>query len=102
MVVASSKSQPWFYAHAGLHRGDRFGRFGIEVDARAAASPSATTVLASIPGIFGPGVDAEMTYYQLPNGAKVFAAGAFTLAELADSAPVEQLLDNLFEHMEQP
>ena len=102
MVVASSKSQPWFYAHTGLHRGDRFGRFGIEIDARAAASPSATTVLASIPGIFGPGVDAEMTYYQLPNGAKVFAAGAFTLAELADSAPVEQLLDNLFEHMEQP
>jgi hypothetical protein len=101
MVVADTDSQPWFYAHTDLHRGDGFGLFGIEVDARSAASPRGTTVLASVPGLFGLGLDAEMTYYELPSGAKVFAAGAFTLAGLADSHLVAQLLANLFDHLEQ-
>jgi hypothetical protein len=37
-----------------------------------------------------------MSYYELPNGAKVFAAGAFTLAGRAEMAVVEQVLENLW------
>ena len=100
MVVADPV--PWLFRGTGLGRGDTFGRFGIEIDARAESSPSGTTVLASAAGLFGGGIDAEMTYYELPNGAKVFAAGAFTLAGLADSQIAAQMLDNLFAYMEQP
>ena len=100
MVVADAV--PWLFGGTGLGRGDHFGLFGIEIDARAPSSPPATTVLASAPGLFGPGMDAEMTYYELPNGAKVFAAGAFTLAGLADSHVGAHMLDNLFAHLKQP
>ena len=37
-------------------------------------------MLAEIPNLFGPGFTAQMTYYETARGAKVFAAGAFTLA----------------------
>jgi hypothetical protein len=53
-------------------------------------------VIATIPNIFGTGRNAEMSYYELPNGAKVFAAGAFTLAGRAEMAVVEQVLENLW------
>jgi hypothetical protein len=100
MIIAEPKS--WFFRGTGLRRGDSFGVFGIEIDARAPSSPPETTVLASAPDLFGKGRDAEMAYYELPNGAKVFAAGAFTLAGLADSHVGRRLLDNLFDHLEQP
>ncbi len=102
MVVADPAGAPWFFAGTGLGRDDTFGRFGIEIDARAPSSPARTIVLARMPNLFGPGIDAEMTYYELLNGAKVFAAGAFTLAGLADSHVGARLLANLFAHMEQP
>jgi len=63
MVVADTGAGRWLFAGTGLEPGDRFGYFGIEIDARAASSPRETTVVASTPGIFGPGFDAEMTYY---------------------------------------
>jgi hypothetical protein len=37
-----------------------------------------------------------MSYYELPNGAKVFAAGAFTLAGRAWMPGIEQVLENLW------
>jgi hypothetical protein len=37
-----------------------------------------------------------MSYYELPNGAKVFAAGAFTLAGKVWMPGVEQVLENLW------
>jgi hypothetical protein len=59
-------------------------------------------VLACARSIFGHGVDAEMTYYETPFGAKVFAAGAFSLAGLADSHVISRMLDNLFARMGRP
>jgi hypothetical protein len=56
-------------------------------------------VLAEIPDLFGPGFTAQMTYYQTPHGAKVFAAGAFTLAGSAGQPVVAQLLENLWARM---
>ena len=102
MIVADPDAAPWFFAGTGLGRGDIFGMFGIEIDARAPSSPRGTTLLASAPGLFGEGQDAEMTYYERPNGARVFAAGAFTFAGLADSRVGAQLLDNLFARLERP
>jgi hypothetical protein len=102
MVVADTHGTSWLVARTGLAPGDSFGFFGIEIDARAPSSPPGTSVLASASGLFGEGMDAEMTYYELPNGAKVFAAGAFTLAGLADSHVGARILDNLVAHLEQP
>jgi hypothetical protein len=99
MVVGEAAT--WFFRRTGLAAGDSFGLFGIEIDARAPSSPRQTTVLASA-RLFTNGSDAEMTYYELPNGAKVFAAGAFTLAGLADSPVGRRLLDNLFDHLAAP
>ena len=43
-------------------------------------------VLATIPNVFGTGMTAEMSYYETKNGAKVFAAGAFSLGGAIDNA----------------
>jgi hypothetical protein len=40
-----------------------------------------------------------MAYYQTRRGAKVFAAGAFTLAGSATRSYGEKLLNNLWRHM---
>ena len=39
----------------------------------------------------------EMTYYELPNGAKAFAAGAFSLAAGIRNPQVERLVTNLWD-----
>src|SRR5207302_9972892 len=72
-VVRDSSS--WAFAGTQLADGASFGRFGIEIDARTAASPAGTELLASIPDAVGVGRNAEMTYYETPRGARVFAAG---------------------------
>jgi hypothetical protein len=61
-------------------------------------------MIAPIPNVFGNGRDAEMTYYEmtyyeLPNGAKVFAAGAFTMAEGVQSPQVERIIENLWSRL---
>ena len=55
-------------------------RVGIEIDRTSPDSPKGVQVIAEIPDLFGPGFTAQMTYYETKGGAKVFAAGAFTLA----------------------
>jgi hypothetical protein len=59
-------------------------------------------VLADIRHLYGPGYTAQMTYYETRAGAKVFAAGAFTLGGAATWQPVERLLANLWEHLARP
>jgi hypothetical protein len=59
-------------------------------------------VLAEIPNLYGPGFTAQMTYYETPAGAKVFAAGAFTLAGSVRDPAVERLMENLWAHLSQP
>jgi hypothetical protein len=99
----------WLFKGTGLVVGSRFtgfgyptGPFGIEIDATAPSSPPRTHVLAEIPNLFGRGLTADMTYYETPAGAKVFAAGAFTLGGAAASQPVERMLDNLWAHLARP
>ena len=77
----------------------RVGTFGIEIDKTASSSPRGTRVVAHIPNLYGPGMTAQMTYYRTSAGAKVFAAGAFTLAGSATRPYGERLLDNLWRHM---
>ena len=42
-----------------------------------------------------------MTYYELPSGAKVFAAGAFTLAGAVWWPDVKRVMENLWAHLSQ-
>jgi len=74
-TVVGADSAAWLFAGTGLGNGSQFGRYGIEIDATTVHSPPGTQVLATIPDLLGPGRTAEMTYYELPNGAAVFSAG---------------------------
>ncbi len=74
----------WIFDGTGLEPGRPFGRFGIEIDHTTPYSP------AGHPGRWprsricsAPGKTAQMSYYETRAGAKVFAAGAFTLAGAA-------------------
>jgi len=96
-VVEDAPAAAWLFAGTDLAPGDPFARGGIEADATTGSSPPGTQVVARIPRVFGKaGADAEMTYYELPNGAKVFAAGAFTLAGSVWSPQVRIMLANLW------
>ena len=97
--VTGTHREGWIFEGTGLRNGDRFGNFGIEIDARTPASPPGTRQLAEIPNIFGPGRTAEMTYYTTPRGAKVFSAGAFTLGGSAHLHPTSVILSNLWDSM---
>jgi hypothetical protein len=108
-VVRGAALAPWLFDGTGLEDGSRFtgfgyaaGPFGIEIDATAAASPPGTEVLAEIPDLYGRGITAQMTYYETRGGAKVFAAGAFSLAGAAEWQPVARLLDNLWAALSVP
>jgi hypothetical protein len=97
-VVRDVKRAPWLFRGTGLRSGSSFGTFGIEIDRKTAASPAGTHVIAEIrtrPGITLAG---QMTYYSR-NGARVFAAGAFTLAGSATRPYGARLLENLWDHL---
>jgi len=95
-TVRATSAGRWIFAGTNLHPGSTFGRGGIEADATTSSSPRGTQVISTIPNIFGTGRDAEMSYYEFPNGAKVFAAGAFTLAGRAWMPGIEHVLENLW------
>jgi hypothetical protein len=99
-VVKGARAAPWLFAGTGLRNGDRFGRFGVEVDARGPASPRGIVLLAQAKDIFGPGRSAEMAYYSTPGGARVFAAGALDFGTAARTPIVDRLLVNLFRRLE--
>jgi hypothetical protein len=101
-VVRSSATAPWAWAGTGLTDGGHFGRYGVEIDARAPSSPAGTQVLASIPNLMGPGRTAEMTYYETPAGAKVFAAGALNFAASIGDPVVAQLVENIWTRLSRP
>jgi hypothetical protein len=100
--VTGYSSAPWLFSGSGLHDGSKFGNYGIEIEARAPESPPGTGALATIPDIFGPGQTAEMTYYSLANGAKVFDAGVMNFGGTANLPPVRQLVANLWSRLSQP
>ena len=97
---------PWLFAGTGLSNGAVFGQelggYGIEIDATTPASPPGTTVLAEIPDLFGPGFTAQMTYYETPAGARVFAAGAIDFGGTALLPAVSRMLENLWARLSVP
>jgi hypothetical protein len=101
-VVRAAASAPWAFAGTGLSDGDRFGNYGIEIDARASSSPTGIQLLASIPDLMGPGRSAEMTYYETPRGAKVFAAGTLNFTASIGDPAVSQLVENVWARLSQP
>lgn len=56
-------------------------------------------MLAIVPSLLGPGLHGEMTYYETPAGARVFAAGTLDFATSVLTWPVWKLVDNLWRHM---
>jgi hypothetical protein len=101
--VTSTAVAPWLWEGTGLTDGSTFGEavggYGIEIDARAPQSPPGTIVLALIPNLYGPGINAEMTYYETPAGARVFAAGTLDFSGSATFPPMTKILENLWAHM---
>jgi hypothetical protein len=91
----------WAFAGTGLGDGATFGRYGYEIDSRSAASPHGIQLLASIPNLMG-GQSAEMTYYEKPAGAKVFAAGALNFAASTGDPAVAQLVENVWTRLSHP
>jgi len=86
----------------GLRPGSPFSSGGIEADAVTSASPKGTQVIAKIRNVFDNDRDAHMTYYEAPSGARVFAAGAFTLAGAIWQPPVRKVVANLIAALSQP
>ena len=81
----------------GRHRADRrldvrpVRRRVRDRDRRLAPqSPPGTIVVAQIPDLLGPGLTAQMSYYETPAGAKVFAAGTLDFGGSATFWPVKQ------------
>jgi hypothetical protein len=58
--------------------------------------------LASIPDLMGIGRSAEMTYYETPRGAKVFAAGSLNFAASVGDPTVTRLLENVWARVSRP
>jgi hypothetical protein len=105
-TVQSATTAPWLWDGTGLADGAQFGQFvggyGIEIDATTPESPPGTLVLAQIPDLFGPGVGPQMSYYETPAGAKVFAAGVLDFGGSATFWPMKRMLDNLWARLSQP
>jgi len=87
-IVRRAPAAAWIFAGTGLTLGSAFARGGVEIDKTVPASPRGVQVLAEIPDFFGPGLTAQMTYYETARGAKVFAAGAFYFIRLIHVDPV--------------
>jgi hypothetical protein len=98
-IVRNAQRFAWLLQGTGLTNGGSISNGGIEADRMSSASPRSTRIVAEIPNLYGPGMTAQMTYYETKAGAKVFAAGAFTLAGAIRQPRVQQLIDNLWERM---
>jgi hypothetical protein len=105
-VVTDPGAALWLWDKTGLEQGGTFGEFvggyGIEIDATGPYSPPGTIVLAQIPDLFGQGLTAQMSYYETPAGAKVFAAGALDFGGSATYWPVSRMLQNLWDRLSAP
>jgi hypothetical protein len=98
----ASTTTPWLFDKMGLAVGGMVSKGGIEIDATAPSSPKNVRVVAEIPNLYGPGFTGQMTYYETPAGARVFAAGAFSLAADVWKPAVDRLLSNLWERLATP
>ena len=106
-IVRAAGTAPWFFDGTGLGDGSSFGQelggYGIEIDQTTPFTPPGTIVLAEIPDLYGPGLTAQMTYYETPQGAKVFAGGAIDFGGTARRLPaVDRMLENLWTRLSRP
>jgi N,N-dimethylformamidase beta subunit-like protein len=105
-TIDDAAMAPWLWAGTGLGTGSTFGEpvggYGIEIDHTTPESPPGTIVLAEIPDLFGSGLTAQMTYYETPAGAKVFAAGALDFGGSAATSPIDTMLENLWSRLSRP
>jgi hypothetical protein len=101
-TVSGAAAAPWAFAGTGFEDGSIFGSYGIEIDARSPASPPGTLVLAQALGAVSPTRAGEMTYYETPAGAKVFAAGTLNFAASIDEPPVTRLVENVWAWLASP
>ena len=105
-TVRSATTASWFWAGTGLGDGSTFGEtvggYGIEIDQMSPYTPVGTVVLAEIPDLYGPGLTAQMTYYENGTGAKVFAGGALDFGGSATLWPVRRMLENLWLRLAAP
>jgi hypothetical protein len=98
--TVNAPAASWIFKGTGLREGSTFGRGGVEIDRTSPASPRGTRVLAEIRDLFGPGKTAQMTYYESPSGAKVFAAGAFYFTRWLHTDPMTgRLVDNIWNRL---
>jgi hypothetical protein len=106
VFVVKNNGTDWLWAGTDVVPGSTFGEsvggYGIEIDHVTKDSPPGTTVVAEIPDLFGPGLTAQMTYYETSNGAKVFAAGALDFGGSASTDPVSRVLENLWARLSVP
>jgi len=99
-VVTPAGAASWVFAGTGLTAGSSFGRFGIEIDATTRNSPAGTQVLAEIPNALGPGLTAQMTYYETAAGARVFSAGVLNFGGESLLWPeTAKLLENVWDQL---
>ena len=98
-VVADAAAVPWLFAGTGFDKGASFGKYGIEIDARANSSPTGTKVVARIPDLMGAGRSAEMTYYETAKGARVLAAGVINFVASMTDPRVERLVENAWNEL---
>jgi hypothetical protein len=101
-IVRNMSAAPWFWEGTGLDVGSYFGANGIEIDHTTKDSPDNIIVLAEIPQIYGPGFTAQMTYYETPQGAKVFAGGTLDFCSNVTHYPFRRMLENLWARLSQP
>jgi hypothetical protein len=101
-VVTGAGAARWLFRGTHLHDGSRFGRYGIEIDARAPSSPRGLRIVARVPDVFCSGKSAEMSYYTTRRGAKVFAAGTLNFGSSAELAIPSRMLTNLWEKLSSP
>lgn len=102
-VVRATRDRSWIFAGTGLGTGSRFARGGVEIDQVTSASPRGVRVVAEIPDLFGPGLSGQMSYYETPEGARVFAAGAFHLTRAVTSDPIVwRILENIWARLAEP
>jgi hypothetical protein len=105
-IVRAADTAPWLFAGTGLSNGAVFGQelggYGIEIDQVTPVTPPGAIVLADIPDLYGPGLTAQMTYYEAATGAKVFAGGAIDFGGSAMITPVRRMLENLWVRLATP
>jgi hypothetical protein len=103
-IVTLPDAAPWLFNGLTVTAGAALStaRYGIEFDAITPFSPVGTVVLAEVtPGLRGTLIRGQMSYYETPVGAKVFAAGTLSFSG-SDNATGSVLFRNIWTHLVTP